>query len=102
MKLGTPGSPISSLLWGPHLEHTPTFRTATQLSSIHPPLQTKPRTHPESGIPPQRFDDPKSGKCQRKHKVIISDEDDPEGMPQSDCYLCLSMIILYNNYHCYM
>ena len=42
------------------------------------------------------IDDPKSGKCQRKHKVIIGDdEDDPEGMLQSDCYLCLSMIILY-------
>ena len=72
------------------------FKDRSELPDSDPPStankssDTSRKRHPSTTI-----DNPKSGKHQRKHKVIISDdEDDPEGKPQSDCYLCLSMIIL--------
>lgn len=79
------------------------FKDRTELPDSDPPStanktsETSRKRHPSMTV-----DDPKSGKCQRKDMVIISDdEDDPEGKSQSDRYLCLSIVILYNNYHCY-
>ena len=78
------------------------FKDQTQLPDSDPPsTANKTSETSRKRNPSTTIDDPKSGKCQCKHMVIISDHDDQEGKSQSDCYLCLSMIILYNNYHCY-
>ena len=76
------------------------FKDRTELPDSDPPStankasDTSRKWHPSTTI-----DDPKSGKRQLKHQVIISnDDDDPEGKSQSNGYLCLSMIILYNSY----